>query len=158
VVSRPSRQGRAERDGLREPAAATVKHRIDGGDLAAANLAAPIPLGAYFVGPECRGAWRRRALQVENDPMSAVWITRAIIDADRGIAVGRAGFHGPPDADGAVEVGYAVDPAFRRRGYARAALVALLKWAQDDGSIRTVRASIGPDNIASRRVASAASR
>jgi ribosomal-protein-alanine N-acetyltransferase len=38
-----------------------------------------------------------------------------MVDAERGVAVGRAGFHGPPDADGMVEVGYAVDPAFRRR-------------------------------------------
>ena len=49
-----------------------------------------------------------------------------------------------------VEVGYAIDPAIRRHGYARAALVALLKWAKDDASIVTVRATISPDNVASR--------
>jgi ribosomal-protein-alanine N-acetyltransferase len=64
--------------------------------------------------------------------------------------VGRAGFHGPPDVTGMVEVGYAIDPVFRRQGYARAALVALLKWAKDDASIVTVRATISPDNLASR--------
>ena len=48
-----------------------------------------------------------------------------------------------------VEVGYAVDPAFRRQGYARAALVALLKWAKEDAAIHKVRATIRPDNIAS---------
>jgi ribosomal-protein-alanine N-acetyltransferase len=30
----------------------------------------------------------------------------------------------------------------------------LLKWAQDDASIRTVRASISPDNLASRALVS----
>ena len=49
-----------------------------------------------------------------------------------------------------VEVGYAIDPAFRRRGFARAALVALLKWAKADASIQTIRATISPDNLASR--------
>lgn len=105
---------------------------------------------AYFVGPEWRSVWRRRAAQVADDPASAAWITRAILDADRGLVVGRAGFHGPPDAAGMVEVGYAIDPAFRRHGYARAALVALLKWAKNDASIVTVRATISPDNVASR--------
>ena len=119
------------------------------GDLATANFAAPIPLGFYFVSPEWRSTWRHRASQVLDDPASATWITRAIVDADRGVAVGRAGFHGPPDAAGLVEVGYAVDPAFRRQGYARAALVALLKWAREDTAIHKVRASIGPDNLAS---------
>ena len=127
-----------------------VLRALADGDLAAANLAARISLGAVFISADWRRTWRRRALQVETDPASAVWITRAIVDTNRAIAVGRAGFHGPPDADGAVEVGYAVDPAFRRQGYARAALAALLRWAKDDPSIRTVRASISPDNLASR--------
>jgi len=126
----------------------SVLRALADGDLAAANLAAPIVIGAYFVSPEWRSTWRRRASQVVDDPTSAVWITRAIVDADRGVVVGRAGFHGPPDA-GRVEVGYAVDPAYRRQGYARAALVALLKWARDDASIHTIRATISPDNLAS---------
>ncbi len=48
-----------------------------------------------------------------------------------------------------VEVGYAIDPAYRRNGYARAALAVLLQWAKSDLSIRKVRASIAPDNFAS---------
>ncbi|MCX7305447.1 MAG: GNAT family N-acetyltransferase [Hyphomicrobiales bacterium] len=119
-------------------------------DLVAANIAAPISLGPYFIDPECRGIWQRRAFQVKADPLSAAWITRAIVDADDRVAVGLAGFHGPPNNEGMVEIGYRVDPAFRRQGYARAALVALLKWAQDDKSIRTVRATISPDNLASK--------
>ena len=39
-----------------------------------------------------------------------------------GVPVGKAGFHEVPDADGTVEVGYEIDPAYRRRGLARAAL------------------------------------
>ena len=127
-----------------------VLRALADGDLAAANLSAPVPLGAYFVSPEWRSTWRLRARQVQDDPRSVVWITRAIVDSARGVAVGCAGFHGPPDAEGMIEVGYAVDPAFRRNGYARAALVALLEWAKDDASIRTVRATISPDNLASR--------
>jgi RimJ/RimL family protein N-acetyltransferase len=116
------------------------------GDLATANRLTSMALGSCFVSPHWRHTWRRRATQVEEDPSSAGWITRVIVDAGSNAAVGRAGFHGPPDTAGMVEVGYAVDPAFRRMGYARAALNALLIWAKTESSVRTVRASISPDN------------
>jgi RimJ/RimL family protein N-acetyltransferase len=45
-----------------------------------------------------------------------------------------------------VEVGYGIDPAFRRRGYARAALVALIDRARAEPSVHTLRATISPDN------------
>ena len=44
---------------------------------------------------------------------------------------------------------YGVDPEFRRRGYARAMLRELLRRAAAEADVRTVRASIRPDNTAS---------
>jgi RimJ/RimL family protein N-acetyltransferase len=123
------------------------------GDLAAANAAAPVPLTPVFAGPEWAPVWRVRSLQVAADPASAAWVTGVVWDPDRRLAVGRAGFHGPPDARGMVEVGYAVVPEHRRRGYARAALAALLDRARRETAVRVVRLSIAPDNVASQRVA-----
>lgn len=119
------------------------------GDLDAANLISPVPLTPVFVGPDWRRTWRYRAVQVVDDPSSAAWITGVIWDPELEVAVGRAGFHGPPDDDGMVEVGYAVDPAYRRRGYARAALAAMLERAAGDAAVRVVRASVSPGNEAS---------
>jgi len=130
-----------------------VFEALAGGDLAAANAVSPVPLTAYFAGPDWRGTWRRRARQVEHDPASASWVTGIIWDEEQQVAVGRAGFHAPPDPDGMVEVGYAVAPAHRRRGYARAALEALLQRSAEEPEVRTVRASIRPDNVASYRLA-----
>ena len=48
-----------------------------------------------------------------------------------------------------VEVGYGVDPAYRRRGYARAALELLLDRARAQPDVRVLRATISPDNEAS---------
>jgi RimJ/RimL family protein N-acetyltransferase len=94
-----------------------------------------------------------RSKQALEDPESAAWVTGVMWDEQQGIAVGRAGFHGPPDASGMVEIGYAVDPAHRRRGYARAALESLLERASREPSIRTARVTISPDNTASRHLA-----
>lgn len=142
---------------LREPPAvdlvelpADAIHALAAGDLDAANHTSPVVLTPSFVGPEWAGVWAMRSAQVRTDPTSAGWITRVVVDAVTGLAVGRAGFHGPPDDDGMVEVGYAVDPDHRRQGYARAALEALLDRAAREPSVRTVRATITPVNAASR--------
>jgi RimJ/RimL family protein N-acetyltransferase len=123
------------------------------GDLTTANAVSPVPMSAYFAGPDWRGVWLMRSQQVEADPASAAWVTGVIWDEQRQLAVGRAGYHGPPDANGMVEIGYAVEPAHRRQGYARAALEALLRRAAEEPAVRRVRATITPDNDASYRLA-----
>ncbi len=128
---------------------APVFAALAAGDLAAAEAASPVPLSAYLAEPENRGVWEMRRVQVEQDPADAGWVTGVIWDQERGVAVGRAGFHAQPDAAGMVEIGYAVDPAYRRRGYARAAFEALLARAAADPLVRTVRVTISPDNVAS---------
>lgn len=49
-------------------------------------------------------------------------------------------------------MGYPVDPAYRRQGYARAALEALLSRAAIEPEVHVVRATTSPDNIASNRL------
>lgn len=123
------------------------------GDLAAASATSPVPLTPYCVAEDWRGTWRHRADQVVEDPPSQAWVTGLVWAEDLVQVVGRAGFHGPPDAEGMVEVGYAVDPDFRRRGYATAALSTLLDRAAADPAVSVVRASISPGNLASERLA-----
>lgn len=118
-------------------------------DLQAANRTSPVPLTPWLVSDEAVGTWRYRAGQVLDAPRDLDWVTGAIWDEDREVVVGKAGFHAAPDADGMVEVGYAVDPAERRRGYARAALLAMLERARSEPSVRTFRVSVSPDNLAS---------
>ena len=123
---------------------------LGNGDQTAAERTAPVPLSPYLAGEECRPVWAIRAKQVLDDPASAAWVTGVVWDPERGLAVGRAGYHGPPDATGMVEVGYSIDPQNRRQGYARAALRALLARAAAEPDVRTFRATIAPDNLASR--------
>ncbi|MFE5406606.1 GNAT family N-acetyltransferase [Streptomyces sp. NPDC056580] len=76
-------------------------------------------------------------------------MTRAVVSEPDGAVVGDAGFHGPPDEAGTVEVGYTVVPGYRRQGYARAMLRALLVRAAAEPGVRTVRATIRSDSSAS---------
>ncbi|WP_461169588.1 GNAT family N-acetyltransferase [Arthrobacter sp. Z1-15] len=118
------------------------------GDLATANQLSPVPLTAHF-SSDRQAVWKIRSVQLATAPDDAGWVTGAIVDRANGQAVGCAGFHGPPDAGGMVELGYSVDPVFRRRGYARAALELLLARAAREPAARTVRATVSPENEAS---------
>jgi RimJ/RimL family protein N-acetyltransferase len=140
---------------------AAVIDALADGDLATADrlLAASRSAGTphfaltpYLVAEESRRTWRLRSDQIARRPESARWITGVVVDTDARVVVGRAGFHGPPDSDGRVEIGYAVDPVRRRQGYGRAALEALLARAGEETGVRVVRASISPDNLPSRRL------
>jgi ribosomal-protein-alanine N-acetyltransferase len=64
---------------------------------------------------------------------------------------GSAGFKGRPDRGGCVELGYGIEPEFRRRGLATEATEALVRWAWARGAGRIV-AECHEDNEASRRV------
>lgn len=85
--------------------------------------------------------------QVEKDPGAERWLMRAILRD--GAMVGHAGFHGPPDERGLVEIGYTVFEPHRRRGIAYETAVALLRWAAPDPGVRGFRASVSPSNAPS---------
>ena len=131
----------------------TAFRALADGDLAAAQAVSPVPLTDYLVGDERRGVWRMRSEQFDQDPASAGWVTGLVWDQRQSRVVGAAGFHGPPDDEGMVEIGYGIDPAHRRRGYARAALEALLARAAREPDVHRVRVSIRPDNVPSSSLA-----
>ena len=76
----------------------------------------------------------------------------ALVHSESGLVIGNAGFTGPPDADGVVEIAYGVVPDYQGRGYATEAANALVAWAVTNGRIRTIRAHTLPERNASTRV------
>jgi RimJ/RimL family protein N-acetyltransferase len=88
---------------------------------------------------------------LEADPASQPWLGRGIIwthpDGRREL-IGTIGFHNVPDETGRVEIGYRVEPAFRRRRIATECVRALLAWAETQG-VHRFRASVAPGNVAS---------
>jgi RimJ/RimL family protein N-acetyltransferase len=69
-----------------------------------------------------------------------------------GKAVGDAGFHGPPNAEGELELGYAMVPVARRKGYAHDAVELLMAWAERQPGVRRFTARVERGNTASERL------
>ncbi|MGH3357909.1 MAG: GNAT family N-acetyltransferase [Nocardioidaceae bacterium] len=92
--------------------------------------------------------WRLRRDQLRTTPDDVRWVARVFVD-HAGTVIGHAGFHGGPDESGMVEVGYSVDTAYRGRGFAKAALAALIDWARSEPDVHTLRATVSPDNAPS---------
>lgn len=86
---------------------------------------------------------------VKPDPWTFGFELRELIT---GQAVGMAGFKGPPDGYGVVEVAYGIKPAHRQKGYATEATEALLVFAFNSGKVRSVIAHTLPQRSASTRV------
>jgi ribosomal-protein-alanine N-acetyltransferase len=96
-----------------------------------------------------------RLRQLTVDPSIRKWLGRSmVLDAESGPrVVGTIGFHGPPDAERRLEIGYSVDPIYRRRGFAREAVRAMFDWAAAEHGIHRFIASIAPTNEPSLRLA-----
>jgi len=66
--------------------------------------------------------------------------------------IGLCSFNGPPDAEGAVEISYAIALAYTGRGYATEAARLLIAHAAASGEVRVVRAHTLPEENASTRI------
>ena len=120
---------------------------------AEAELGAKLPEG-WPPGIDVLPLYLRR---LEHDPTGTEWLMRAIVvPGEPRQMAGNIGFHLPPDQHGSVEIGYTVEPEFRRRGYATEAARALVRWAVEERGIRACIATTLPDNLPSQKVLEAA--
>ncbi|CAN5531785.1 hypothetical protein BH24CHL4_BH24CHL4_08020 [soil metagenome] len=117
------------------------------GSLGPASTFAGVQLPPFFL--EQIQLWQFRLDQARTDPAATPWLVRAVFGQPADAVVGHAGFHGPPDERGMVEIGYSILPNYRRRGYGRAAACQLLHIAAKSTDVSVVRASVSPGNVAS---------
>ncbi len=115
----------------------------------------PVPLGyddpADVLHPD-RSPLGYRVRQVTEDPSVNPWLLRLAVQRDTGAIVGLVNFHAPPDADGMVEIGYRVLPAYRRTGFAREMAHVMWAYAAQHPDVRVLRATFAPDNAGSRAI------
>ena len=75
-----------------------------------------------------------------------------VVEREHRAIVGTAGFKGPPDADGMVEIAYGIVPSFEGRGYATESAMALVGFATETADVTLIRAHTLPEANASTRV------
>ncbi len=90
-----------------------------------------------------------RALAASRDP-EAIFTLYSIRTTEGDVAIGGIGFFGPPDAEGAVEIGYGLVEAVRGQGFATEALIAATRFALQNGAAE-VKAEAAVGNLASQR-------
>lgn len=126
---------------------APLVHALVQQDWAAADHLAPFPVDAStFEGDE--HVLALRSAQLTADPSEEPWLLHAAVLRETGQVVGKVGFHAPPDADGAVEIGYRVTPSYRGQGLATEMAIGLMRWGAEHGA-RSCIASVRPDNAPS---------
>ena len=101
-----------------------------------------------------------------SDEVSPEWIARlreadaadpwlhgfAVVHRQSHCVIGSAGFVGPPDEQGVVEIAYGIVPSFQGRGYATQTAAALVGFALSCPKVRTLCAHTLPQPGASPRV------
>jgi [ribosomal protein S5]-alanine N-acetyltransferase len=90
---------------------------------------------------------------VRANPDVRLWGDRLVITRDRDRRlVGSVVFHGAPDADGDVEVGYGVEESSQGMGIGTEATCAMVDWALEQPGVSRVTATTLPWHKASIRI------
>jgi RimJ/RimL family protein N-acetyltransferase len=111
-----------------------------------------LPWADGFPLPSLRGALERIATAHDSGHSLEPFFAYVIVRRSDGLAIGDAGFHGPPGEDGEVEIGYALVPDARGAGLASEAIALLIAWAREQPGVRAVIARVDPGNGPSRRL------
>jgi ribosomal-protein-alanine N-acetyltransferase len=126
-----------------------MKAAIAGKDRLAELLKVAIP--TTWPGPDLAEALPAFAQNMEKEPEAPTWVGLIIHKTDRTL-IGDMGFHGAPDENGAVEIGYSIVPKYRNQGYATEMVRALIHWAFQQTEIKVVTAETLKENTASIKV------
>jgi RimJ/RimL family protein N-acetyltransferase len=114
------------------------------------GLRAAEGLRDFYVSGEIPPAWLD---QLRAATEADLWVHGfAVVERESQTIIGSAGFKGPPDRDGLVEIGYGIVPLRQGRGYATEAAAALVAFAVENFSVKRIRAHTLPTPNASTRV------
>ncbi|MFO0605338.1 MAG: GNAT family protein [Polyangiales bacterium] len=91
--------------------------------------------------------------RVRANPDERLWGDRLMVtrEGERRL-VGSVVFHGAPDADGVVEVGYGVEESSQGQGFGSEATCAMVDWALEQPGVTRVAATTLPWHKASIRI------
>lgn len=93
-----------------------------------------------------------RIPRIAEHPERAPYLLRMAVHRQARVIIGSAGFHSVPDADGMIEIGLEVVPAWRGQGLAKEMLHGMWGWVVQQPGVRTLRYSVSPANAASQAI------
>jgi len=75
-----------------------------------------------------------------------MWI---MIEKNINAIIGGICFHGEPNENGEVEIGYGTDKDYQNKGYMTETIFGLIQWAKNNNRIQAIKAETDKTNIAS---------
>ena len=78
-----------------------------------------------------------------------MWI---VIEKVQRAIIGGICFHGEPDEEGEVEIGYGIDDDYRNRGFMTETIAGLICWVHENKNVKAIKAETEIENHASVRV------
>ena len=78
-----------------------------------------------------------------------MWI---LVEKFKKAIIGGICFHGEPNEEGEVEIGYGTDVEYRNKGYMTESISGLIHWARGKKNVRSITAETENTNIASIKV------
>ncbi len=91
----------------------------------------------------------KQSLSLQSDALwQTLWV---IIERQKRLLVGRIYTLDAPGDDGIAEVGYHIDPPYRRQGYMKEALRCFALWLRNRKEVQQVTAKCLESNLASQR-------
>ena len=113
-------------------------------DLGLVPPAVPMP-------DEVKDAIRNDLLPMISDPTKdtlfyTMWL---VVEKSRSAIVGGICFHGEPDENGEVEIGYGIDEPFQNQGYMSETIAGFIRWLAENPKVKVVKAETEADNLPS---------
>ena len=90
---------------------------------------------------------------MKDDARESLWRIRLIVLRETRAIIGSINLKGQPTENGDVEIGWGVNPEYRKQRIATEAAREVIAWAFSQDAVRRIIATIPEDNIASQRVA-----
>jgi len=86
----------------------------------------------------------------DKDPLFyTMWI---VIEKAEKAIIGGTCFHGEPDDQGEVEIGYGTDNEYRNRGYMSESIEGLVSWLREGRKVKVIKGETDSSNFSSIRV------
>ena len=98
------------------------------------------------------GPLRWRVPQVKSDRSLNKWFVRWIVLSQTREIIGSTSFHGPPSADGMIEIGLGIHPEFQGQGFGPESLIGMWSWATENIDVKRLRYTVSQSNTRSVRL------